>query len=140
MVICQHYRLQKKLLCVLEILFLGTFDKKMSCTDMLESSCHNLIDCFNIHSICYLFLHSREHIHMKCLMVYLDREKDRERERENLHEQQTFKRLCTLLFVHSCHLPFSESYYGLQNVATLLLWYNKILMEDFTSTSTSFSV
>lgn len=38
-------RLQQKLLCVLEILFLGTFDKKKKKLYMtlVETSCHNLI-------------------------------------------------------------------------------------------------
>lgn len=38
MVVCQHYGLQKKLLCVLEIVFLGTFDKIATVHD---TSCHN---------------------------------------------------------------------------------------------------
>lgn len=49
--------------------------------------------------------------------------------REQLQEQQSritnLKRLLTLLFVHSCYIPFSDSYYGLQIVTTLSLWYNK---------------
>lgn len=48
--------------------------KKRHCTwHCWTASCHNLTsDCFSIHSKCYLFLHSRENIHMKCLLVYSD--------------------------------------------------------------------
>lgn len=50
--------------------------KKELYMTLLETSCHNLllIHRFSIHSICYLFLHSREHIHMECSLVYLDTE------------------------------------------------------------------
>lgn len=139
MVIRRHYRLQKKLLCVLEILFLGTFDKKaLYCT----WHCWKLLiiiltlDCLLQYTqyICYLFLHSRGHIHMGCLLVYLDT--------ESIYRVQDSKgkleRLLTWLYVHSCHIPFSESYYGLQNVTTLWLWFNKILIEDYISTSAFF--
>lgn len=58
---------------------------------------------------------------MECVLVYLDT--------EQLQEQQSritnLKRLLTSLFVHSCYIPFSDSYYGLQIVTTLSLWYNK---------------
>lgn len=67
---------------------------------------------------------------MKRLLVYLDKER-----------AFTQSRIQTLRdFLHCCMsivviYPF-ESYYGLQNITTLLLWYNKILMDNYISTST----
>ena len=122
------------------MLFLSTFDKKRHCTWYCWNPLVIIqywINCFNNHSICYLFLHSRGHIHMKCLLVYLDTESIYTISRGY---KKNLKRLLTLLYVHSCHITFSESYYGLQNVTTLLLWYNKILMKEYICISTSFTV
>lgn len=65
---------------------------------------------------------------MECLLIYLDT--------EHLHKAVNGKKkdkneaTSHIAYVHSYHVPLSESYYGLQNVTTLLLWFNKIIMKD----------
>lgn len=67
---------------------------------------------------------------MKCLLVYLDTE--REFTQSRIQTLGDFLHCCMSIVV-IC--PF-KSYYGLQNITTLLLWYNKLLMDNHISTST----
>lgn len=79
MVICQHYRLQKKLLCVLEILFLGTFDKKRGTVHDIvgnfssQSNIELIASIFTVYVI--YFCIAEKHVLMKCLLIYLDTER-----------------------------------------------------------------
>lgn len=54
----------------LRLFFLGRLIKQ-TMTHLVVTQ-HRL-DGFDIYITCYLFLHSREHVRIKCLWVYLDR-------------------------------------------------------------------
>lgn len=110
MIICQRYRLQRNFLSFRSFFLVHLIKKrrkKKPCTmTTLETSHHNLILTWLLQYsqyICYLFLHSRELIHMECFLVYSDAGG---RTVYTSRWLETFQRLFMLLFVHSCHLPF----------------------------------
>lgn len=121
--VCQHYGLQKKWLCVLEIVFLGTFDKIATVHD---TSRHNPTLTWLLRYLQYvIYFCIAENIFRWSVYWFIWTE-----HLQNVGlKQRIFKTLITLLYVHSCYVLFPESYYGLQNLSTSLLWYNKRLIK-----------